>query len=1123
MIKGVVTSQREATATEAKDSLTQKPSIALSVILFVWFAHCAVDLYLFQKIELPPFYDGANHFNISADIKDHLDEFSFSLSWFDELYGISTYYPPCYHFATALAMKFFGMTLDAARLPNLFFLLLLTLGVYFLGKRLFDSKTGLLAAILVSLFPIVHGLTREIYVDLALLAWAACAVALLLASNRFQSPFYCFLFGIVCGFGLLTKWTFPVFIGGPVLWVLAEAFIPFSISRVVFGFLGSEREDEEPRIGRVCGNLFGWFVFVYSLKKLFASGSLFLPWAALSLLSLLFLVSEVRRRKAFPEISNLFDRSRRPIPPVANPIVGMLIASIPLLLIAGPWYAKHFEFIAYEGSRVLTEAAEVRGMAQVGTLSSFMYYLITLESHHLHLPYFVLLLVAVGFPFTRNGQSKSGWFLLLAFAVSYLVMSALRVKDPRYFMPAIYPLPLLIAYWLLSIRPPRLTPAVIGALAVGVIGYLNLTWGIPLMKERFPSPVLFGQAIRIMGPATYGDLLSYEGDWPHRPLLETLRDDASHHRHLEGGLSIPVLVDDGFLHAPALNCYARVLDLPHRFFNIAYRPDYRTDPGHTRRLLTVLQSPYFITKEGGPLGFDFVVRAYEPLLEKIEDPTKPWGEGAQELASFSIPRGGTVTLWSNDFPSAYLSERKPLNRELENGVQLRAFRHSKDEPFAEGRPEIFQIEWTPKDPDRLDRIMENHQFFIHLVDADSGDLIQGENFPLSTEAAGVASFQLEHASPPAVVATVLLDPRRDLVPGEYDIRIGAFETATLRQVPVADSLDEIRTSVTLREDFIYAPDGWEWIDAPFEDREALQVRERIGSVHLESARFYPRNAEPGATITVEAYWSLDRLELETPEEQDVRGFVYLLSETSEPEDRPVARTEIRLDALDHSGPNTKRWKTSVEVPLPSDLRAPRWRVHIGVERPQYERTFTIRSGPQQGRRSFEMAQPLFVDTPVWLPIEAQYPGGIELAAARVLDSTPTPGANLEIEISWNAESATAIASSASHPLLFAHLFSLEDGEYAQLENFPVFRDEHIRAANEPVAKRKPHSLLENLYRGFTERYVLPLKETLAPGNYRMDFGLFHPLEGKKLVADLPDGSTSTTLALPSEIRLRFPD
>jgi hypothetical protein len=121
------------------------------------------------------------------------------------------------------------------------------------------------------------------------------------------------------------------------------------------------------------------------------------------------------------------------------------------------------------------------------------------------------------------------------------------------------------------------------------------------------------------------------------------------------------------------------------------------------------------------------------------------------------------------------------------------------------------------------------------------------------------------------------------------------------------------------------------------------------------------------------------------------------------------------------------------------------------------------------------------------------------------------------------DSATALAPSASPPLLFAQLNRLEDGAYAQLENYPVFRDEHLRAANEPVAKRKPHSLLENLYRGFTERYVLPLNETLVPGDYRLDFGLFQPSAGIKLVAELPNGTTSTTLALPSNLRLRLPD
>ena len=1099
--------------------------IAIAVLCIVLLAHALVNVWLFKSVELPPFYDGANHFNIAADLKEHLDDFRPTLGWFDQLYEISSYYPPCFHLAAALCMKVVGISLDSARLPNLLFLGILVFSVFLLGERLFDTKTGLLSGVLISLFPVVHGLTREIYVDLAVLAWAACAVYLLLATNRFQSGIHSFLFGAVCGLGLLTKWTFPVFIGGPFLWVFCETFLPFSLFGLFIHVVGAgkERGSRETMIGRSVLALGGWLVFAFGLTRFLGDGSSFLLGACLSFLGFVVFAASQLERGGVPSVRSIFERTKRPIPPWTRSLGCIFIASIPALILAGPWFLKHFGFIASEGSRVLTEAAEVRGMARVGTASSFFYYLLTLESHQLHLPYWLLALAALATLATRRAFLRSPWFLGIAFAVSYLVMSSLWVKDPRYFTPGIYPLPILMAWWLLSRRKEARLGWVAGAIAIGVVGYLNQIFGLPLLSDRVTIPTPLGQPIQVTGSGVYGNLLQYKGAWPHRALVETIQKDAATNRHLEGPLRVPVLVDDGFLHAPALNCYARVLDASIHFYNIAYHPDYRSDPGFTTRLLNVLKAPYFITKQGDYLGLGFVAGAYQPLLERLIEEEEGWSAGAAELASYSLPSSGTTTLWSNNFPTAYLGAREKIDAKLVNGMRIESFRRSRTEAIAHGLPEIVQIEWTPDSLDNLEKNLDSYQFFLHLEEAETGRFIQGWNANLSTEEPGVAEFQLKSASPSAVVSTLLLKPRVDLIPGVYQLRLGVFDVASLAKVAVADPIEEIETSVALGDEFLFEPVGWEWIHAAFEDREALKVRDEIGSVVLESAHFEPSTVRPGGEITLETHWSVRWLELEDPKEQDVRAIAYLLPATPGPESQPVSRIEWTLDVLGHSGPEIGRWSTKVHIPFPSDIEEGEWKLHIGVYRPQYERPLVIRDGQQADRRSFVLRDPLLVGLPDWSRIEAEYPNGLRLEAGRVLDVTPVVGANLDLELSWRAESATLLIKAASHAFLFAHLFSLADQAYAQLETLPVFRRDGISAPGARATARTGYAFFEAIRGGFSERHTIPLKETLPPGAYRLDFGLYFPGDDRKEIATFPKGSTTTTIHLPKRIGISLPE
>ncbi len=129
----------------------------------------------------------------------------------------SDYYPPLVHLTVAGFYQLFGVSMDVAAMANSLYLALLLLAVYGIGERLAGPWVGLLSAFLVSLLPMVFAMSRYLYLDFALTAMVATNVCLLLRSDRFQRRGYALLYGLSLGLGLLVKWTFVVFVAGPLL------------------------------------------------------------------------------------------------------------------------------------------------------------------------------------------------------------------------------------------------------------------------------------------------------------------------------------------------------------------------------------------------------------------------------------------------------------------------------------------------------------------------------------------------------------------------------------------------------------------------------------------------------------------------------------------------------------------------------------------------------------------------------------------------------------------------------------------------------------------------------------------------------------------------------------------
>ena len=201
---------------ERNDASRRCDRVALALVILLWVFH-AVCTYLWLS---------ANQFAVGWDRPKHLVTtliFDQLLQHVDiqslfQVFSLNLgYYPPLFPLSVVPLYRVFGVSADVAALVNVFYMLILLLSLYGIGRRLYDTRTGLLAAFLGSMSPFLFSMAHYTYIDYALTAMITLAVYLLLCTDTFRSAAFSVLFGVVLGLGMLYKWTPLLFVSGPLL------------------------------------------------------------------------------------------------------------------------------------------------------------------------------------------------------------------------------------------------------------------------------------------------------------------------------------------------------------------------------------------------------------------------------------------------------------------------------------------------------------------------------------------------------------------------------------------------------------------------------------------------------------------------------------------------------------------------------------------------------------------------------------------------------------------------------------------------------------------------------------------------------------------------------------------
>jgi len=191
----------------------------LLVLLFLLHALANV-VYIHQDWTMRS-YDGPPHLEAQAQVHNVI-----SLEGLEGLKRVIRPKPPGWWPAAGylpwVAMSgILGQGFTELRIYNLAFLALLLVSVLSIGRRIHSWRAGLLAAALVSFYPVVYGECRQFGVDFPSAAVLALNVLLLLRTDGLSRGGRSALFGAAVGLGMLIRPQTAFFIALPAAAVLA--------------------------------------------------------------------------------------------------------------------------------------------------------------------------------------------------------------------------------------------------------------------------------------------------------------------------------------------------------------------------------------------------------------------------------------------------------------------------------------------------------------------------------------------------------------------------------------------------------------------------------------------------------------------------------------------------------------------------------------------------------------------------------------------------------------------------------------------------------------------------------------------------------------------------------------
>jgi 4-amino-4-deoxy-L-arabinose transferase-like glycosyltransferase len=453
----------------------------------------------------PPSYDQGLHLFRTFNYWEAMS--SGSEDWWQDMLNVEPFYPPFYHLSLIPLSLIFGFTLDTGVIGNSFYMVILALSVYGIGKILYTKNAGLIAAFLVSSYPIIVSMSREYIISVMLTAMTALAYYLFLKSENFESKKYSILFSFIYATGLMVKWTFFIYILPAVLAGLWGGKIRLKDRIIQSAYY----------IGMIAALLIiPFFILIIDEQR----------WIPLTLEFLLILTLV----KSFPRASLSTQK-----------VINLISLSCISVLICFPWYAHNliniligmskFAFPGYALKFDLTSGIPIWGyyiLAPIGQMG-----------------WPLLVLFIMSFIFYIFKKDQFNWTLFGWIIFPLIVFTFVDNKGARYTMPVLPAMALVTAVFLTQVKNisvRKLLYSIAGVITIGTILYTGF----------IPKPTFLPSFGRTNLPITQ--------IWPINSMLDDIIEEAKPEKGVH--VVVRTLANFGYFQRGAFRDFAAFRGLP---------------------------------------------------------------------------------------------------------------------------------------------------------------------------------------------------------------------------------------------------------------------------------------------------------------------------------------------------------------------------------------------------------------------------------------------------------------------------------------------------------------------------------------------------------------------------------
>lgn len=522
---------------------------------------------------------------------------------------LDDYRPPALYLLTQVSYALFGQGMDSAQYTNIALLALILLLTFFLARRVLSDGWALIATALTALLPMVAAMTRLYYMENLLTVAVLLNLLALLYSNGFRRRGWAIVWGAALGLALLEKWTAPVYLLAPTLYVLwrEETFTDW-LDR-----LKAVRVRWIPLLAAVV--LGAALAAVWYLPNRDAVVQMRMPLGAW-LPVVWFLVWT-------PTLYALFVRGGS----VANLLTACLLA----LSIASFWYAPRIDFlnrlgdVAFGSDRGTQEAWNLLRFEQYTRY--FAYWL----SHHMGLLATVVIVPASLIGWWRK---RDAWrtprlalaVLVIAVASSWLLLTFVAQANPRNLVPILpFVAILIVEGWRMLGLPWARIAAAAGVIVLGV-QYSTYTFDA-LAPIYTRAPVLWVHGDYTPWPRTGS---SDPGYWIQPQVLGTIRAATPESETATLGM----LIDSWEIHRGAL-----------RYLNTAQGMNVQVNAlteDDATGWSDLFANAWLLAKDGDNSA---VKRPGLALIDSIEGGDALFERLYKPVQSWLLPSGDTATLY----------------------------------------------------------------------------------------------------------------------------------------------------------------------------------------------------------------------------------------------------------------------------------------------------------------------------------------------------------------------------------------------------------------------------------------------------------------------------------------------